>query len=219
MLKKTQAVANGKIPTSNQRLGLETDLGTKVKVKFDPTFRLDKINSSDQYLLTRRMILNGEIEEGSIRQAMEEISLLLYIDPIKDITLLINSEGGEVYEALAFIDFITSLPCDISTIVTGKAMSAAFSIAISGTKGKRYITPNATLMEHQISAAAIGKLSELEVEALECKRLEKLIEQLIKDRTKCPASMIRKFRIKNCYFTPEEAVKYGIVDKIITRIL
>jgi len=196
--------------------------GTKIimnqKLNLNPDLRLDKLGSSDQYLLTRKVILNGEINEDNIRQIMEEIFVLLYLDSKKDIVLIINSEGGEVYEALALIDFINFLPCDVSTIVTGKAMSVAFSITIAGTKGKRYITPNATLMEHQISAAAIGKLSEIETEAEECKRLEKLIEQLIKDKTKCPSSMIKKFRIKNCYFTPEEAVKYGIVDKIIKTI-
>lgn len=188
------------------------------EIKLNSSLSLDRLGSSEQFLLTRRVILSGEVDEGNMRQVTEEMSILNYLEPKKEITVLIDSYGGEVYSGLFMVDFIGSLSCDVSTIVIGKAMSAAFTIAIAGTKKKRYITPYATMMQHQISAAAIGKLSEIETEADECKRLEKLWDSLIKTKTKCTSKLIEKFKIKDVYFSAEKALEHGIVDKIITTI-
>lgn len=184
-------------------------------MKLINSLRMETIDGQSQYLLTRKLILNGEVEEINTKDITERMLLLNHLDNKKEVTLIIDSYGGEVYSGLFLYDFIRSFVFDVSTIVVGKAMSAAFFIALAGTKGKRFITPNSTMMQHQTSSMAIGKLSEMECEVDECKRLEELSDKILRKETKCSEEIIKKFKQKDYYFTPEEALKYGIVDKIV----
>ncbi|MFH1760551.1 MAG: ATP-dependent Clp protease proteolytic subunit [bacterium] len=175
-------------------------------------------DSGDQYLLTRTVILSGEIDEITVKDITEKLLLLNYLDTENGITLIIDSYGGDVYSSLFMFDFVNSLKCNVSTIVIGKAMSAAFFIAIAGTKGKRYITKNATMMNHQISAESIGKLSDMVGEINECKRLEKVMNRIIKSHTKCGRKVMQKFLSGDVYFDSRECLKNKFVDAIIDKL-
>ena len=175
-------------------------------------------DSTDQYLITRTVILSGEIDEATVKDITEKILLLNNLSSEDDITLVIDSYGGDVYSSLFMFDFVNSLKCSISTIVIGKAMSAAFFVAIAGTKGKRFITKNGTMMNHQISAESIGKLSEMEGEVIECKRLEKLMNNILKAHTRVGRKTMKLFTQKDVYFNAKECVRYGFVDSIIDKL-
>lgn len=175
-------------------------------------------DSTDQYLATRTVILSGEIDEAAVKDVTEKVLLLHFLNDESDITLIIDSFGGDVYSSLFLFDFVKSLKCDVSTIVIGKAMSAAYYVAIAGTKGKRYITRNGTMMNHQMSADAIGKLSEMEGEVNECKRLEKVMNQIVKAHTRCGRKTMQLFAQKDVYFNAKECVRYGFVDTIIDKL-
>jgi len=179
--------------------------------------KLGKFGSESQYLFTRRVILSGEIEEKTVKDVTEKLLLLENIEPTKDIVLIIDSYGGDAYDSLYLCDFLSSLKCHIATVTIGKAMSSGFFVAISGTKGKRYITRKATMMNHEISAEAIGKLSEMESEVAECKRLEKVFAELLHEKTACPRRVMKRFSAKEVYFNANECLKYGFVDEIIDK--
>jgi ATP-dependent Clp protease protease subunit len=175
-------------------------------------------DSTDQYLVTRTAILSGEIDEATVKDITEKILLLNKLAPEEDISLIIDSYGGDVYSSLFLFDFVNSLKCDVSTIVIGKAMSAAFFVAIAGTKGQRFITRNGTMMNHQMSAESIGKISEMEGEVNECKRLEKMMNKILKAHTKCGRKTMKLFSQKDVYFNAKECVRYGFVDSIIDKL-
>lgn len=183
------------------------------------TFQLKgKVDFSDnQYLYTRRIILSGEIDEQNIKDVTEKMFFLEHENK-RPVTLIIDSYGGDVYSSLFLADLIQTLKLDVSTIVIGKAMSAGFIIAIAGKKGKRFITQNATMMNHQISAEAMGKVSDMEIEVIECKRLEKLCSGFILKYTKCPKNVMAEMKKKDVHFTAKECVKYGFVDKMIREL-
>jgi len=163
-----------------------------------------------------RLIRVGGVTEkkaGSVIQKMLELDSE---DPEKDILLVISSYGGEIYEFLGIYDTIRLLRCDVATLGIGKAMSSGFFLLLSGTAGKRFITPNAVLLTHEMSTSAEGKLTDAQVELLQSRREQKLINEIVLKHTKIKKNALKKFIGKDVYLTPRQAINYGVVDHIVS---
>lgn len=140
------------------------------------------------------------------------ISQLLYLDAIdnkKEITILINSYGGSVYDGLGIIDVMKNIKSPIKTIVVGKAMSMAAEILLCGDKRSAY--PNATIMLHCASGGSWGKIEEVKVHTKEFDRLNSKMMELIQEHTKVD---IETLKYVEQYYTPKEALALGIIDEI-----
>ena len=113
-------------------------------------------------------------------------------------------------------DAMDMVACKVHTLCIGKAMSCGQMMLIGGTKGCRYSTPNSRIMMHQISCWAQGTVSDIKNHAKEMDRLDKQFRSFIKKRTKLTQTQLNKMLEKDTYMSPQEALKYGFIDKIIT---
>jgi ATP-dependent Clp protease, protease subunit len=161
--------------------------------------------------------LNGKIDEESVKTVVQSLIDLEEESPMSDILLYIDSYGGECYSLLAIHDAIKMCRCDVATICVGKAMSAAQMILMSGTKGKRFITPNSCVLMHSVSTGFYGNIHEMDNEVKATKELQKQLESLIKKYTNLGNKQIKDLMSKDSYITAKEALKMGIVDHIIDK--
>ena len=170
-------------------------------------------------LLEDRIIFVGEAVHSAMVNTV--IAQMLYLekkDPDKDIIMYINSPGGEVYSGLAIYDAMQVLKCDVQTICTGLAASMGSVFLTGGTKGKRFALPNSRIMIHQplISWGGIsGQATDIQIEAEEMLKVKKNLTEIIakhcgKNYETCLADMERNKRM-----SPQEALEYGLIDKII----
>ena len=173
-----------------------------------------KVSSVD--LLEKRVIyLTGEIDE---RLSKEVIDKLMKLDMCnhKDITLYINSPGGEVREGLAIYDVMNMIKSDIKTICIGRCASMASILLINGTNGKRYILPNAEIMIHEVSSMCFGKLGEMQDKVKHTERLNNKLYRIISKNTKQSFQEVKKMtHKKDNWMNAYEAIKYGFVDSIL----
>jgi len=163
-----------------------------------------------------RLIRIGGVTEkkaGSVIQKMLELDAE---DPEKDILLVISSYGGETYEFLGIYDTIRLLRCDVATLGIGKSLSCGFFLLLSGTKGKRFVTPNTVLMTHEMGVGAEGRLTEAKAEMAQSQREQKLINEIVLKHTRIKKDALKKFIGKDVYLTPRQAIRYGIVDHIVS---
>lgn len=135
-----------------------------------------------------------------------------------ELTLIINSPGGEYDHLIQIYDTIQLLDASVRTVVNGSAFSAGAILAISGTCGKRYITPNSRLMFHAVSMGMEGKVQDTRVDLKEAERLNQQMAQLIKFHTGISDKEVLLYTDRDIYITPEEAVKLKMIDEIVTSI-
>jgi len=170
-------------------------------------------------LLKDRLIFLGEPIDDHVANTL--IAQLLFLEaenPKEDIRIYINSPGGSVTAALALYDTMQYLKCDVSTICIGQAASAAAVLLASGTKGKRYILPNARVLIHQIMIGGIeGQQTEVEIQAREMLRMKNQINEILSRHTGQPVKKIEQDTDRDYYMSSDEAKKYGLIDKIITK--
>lgn len=165
---------------------------------------------------TRIVVLHGEVSEESISLVVAQ--LLVYASQShKPISLIISTYGGSVDEMFTLYDTIKFLPCPVHTIALGKVMSAGVLLLASGVKGKRMIGRNARIMIHPVSGGHQGNVFEVMNDTKEHKRLQDQMVSAIVKETKCPREEIEKIMTAghDYYLLPEQAIKLGIVDKII----
>jgi len=147
------------------------------------------------------------------------IAQLLFLqaeDSTKDINMYINSPGGVVTAGLAVYDTMQFLKTPISTICIGQAASMGALLLAAGDKGKRYALPNARIMIHQPLGGAQGQATDIEIQTHEILRIKKLLNEILAKHTGQPLAKIEKDTDRDFYMTAEEAVKYGLVDEVIT---
>ena len=167
-------------------------------------------------LLKERIIFLGEdVNEHTASLVIAQMLFLEAEDSSKDIKLYINSPGGSVYDGLAIYDTMAHLKCDVSTIGIGMQASMGAFLLSSGTKGKRFLLPNATVMIHQPSAGTRGKVSDMEIDLKEGLRLKKLLNEILSKNTGQKVDTIVKDSDRDNWMTAEDAKKYGLVDKIL----
>ena len=174
--------------------------------------------SMDLYsrLLDERIILVSEPVSDELASVV--VSQLLYLqseDSTKDITMYINSPGGSVVAMWAMIDTMNLIKPDVSTVCTGLAASAASVMLASGTKGKRFVLPHAEVMIHQPSGGAQGMASDIEITAKHILKTRDTINKYMAEKTGQDIAKVEKDMDRDNFMSAEEAVKYGIVDKIL----
>ena len=148
------------------------------------------------------------------------IAQLLYLDredPDKDISMYIQSPGGVINAGLAIYDTMQLIRAPVSTICVGMAASMATVLLCAGTKGKRYSLPNATIHLHQAAGGVQGQAADIAIAAREILREQEIIQGILVKHTGQPLEKIVHDTDRDFYLNPEQAVKYGIVDEILTK--
>lgn len=183
-------------------MGLRTVIveGTKNIIGMDVLSKL----SQDRILFIDDAI-TPELANGIIAQLL----YLNAVDDKKEITILINSPGGYVYDGLGIIDVMANVKCPIKTIVVGKAMSMGALIALCGDKRSAY--PNSTIMLHQVSGGTWGKFEDVEVDYQEMKRINELVMKIISDKTKVNIETLKHI---DQFYSAQQALNLGIIDEI-----
>lgn len=135
-------------------------------------------------------------------------------DPEKDISLYINSPGGMVSAGMAIFDTINYIKCDVVTICVGLAASMGAFLLSAGTKGKRYALPNSEIMIHQPIGGAQGQASDIVIAAEHIAKTKAKINRIISEKTGQPLEKVEKDTDRDNYMSAEEAVSYGLIDKV-----
>ena len=168
-------------------------------------------------LKDRIVFIDSDINDITSNLVIAQLLFLEGEDPDRDIFLYINSPGGLITAGLAIYDTMQYVKSDVSTICIGQAASMAAVLLCAGAKGKRYALPNARLMIHQPLGGAQGPATDIEITAKEIMRYRELIEELLVKHTGQPKESIHKDVERDFYLSADEAVKYGIVDEILSR--
>ena len=169
-------------------------------------------------LLKERIIfLTGGINEQVSSIVSAQLLFLESQAPDKDIFMYINSPGGLVTAGLAMYDTMQFIKCDISTLVIGQACSAGSLLAMAGTKGKRYALKNSRIMIHQPSGGASGQATDIQIQAEEIVKIKKKLNQMYADHTGQDIEVINQAMERDKFMSPQEALEFGLIDKIITH--
>ncbi len=169
-------------------------------------------------LLNDRIImLTEEVNDTSASLVVAQLLHLEGQDPNKDISLYINSPGGSVTAGMSIYDTMQYIKCDVSTICMGMAASMGAFLLASGTKGKRYSLPNSDIMIHQPSGGARGQATDIMIHADHIMRTKKKLNTILAERTGQPIEIIEKDTERDNFMSAQEALEYGIVDKVIEK--
>ncbi len=184
-----------------------------------PTMASADSNGQDQYIFNRllkeRIIwLGSEVRDDNANVICSQLLLLSAEDPDKDIFLYINSPGGSVTAGMAIYDTMQYIPNDVVTVATGLAASMGQFLLSSGTKGKRYATPNARILMHQPSGGIGGTASDIKIQAELILHMKKVMAELTAEQTGQTIEKILVDNDRDKWFTATEALEYGFFDKI-----
>jgi ATP-dependent Clp protease protease subunit len=169
-------------------------------------------------LLNDRIIFLGEeVNDTTASLVVAQLLFLESEDPGKDIHIYINSPGGSVTAGMAIYDTMQYIKCDVSTICIGMAASMGAFLLAGGKKGKRFALPNSEIMIHQPSGGAQGQATEIEIVADQIKRIKQKMNELLAANTGQPLEKVAADTERDHYMTAQEALEYGLVDKVITN--
>lgn len=167
-------------------------------------------------LLKDRIIFLGtEVNQTTANLIIAQMLFLHAEDAKKDIFFYINSPGGSVYDALAIYDTMQYVASDIQTVGIGVQASAAAFLLSSGTKGKRFLLPNSTVMIHQPSSGTRGKVTDMEIDLKESLRVKNHLSEIMAKNTGQKLAKVKEDMERDYWMTSDEAKKYGLVDKVI----
>lgn len=167
-------------------------------------------------LLKERIIFLGEeINEHTSNLVIAQLLFLEAEDPKKDITLYISSPGGLVSGTLAMIDTINHIKCDVSTVCVGMAASGGAWLLSSGTKGKRFILPNAEVMIHQPLGGAQGQTTDILITAEQYRKHRELLAEMMAKNCGQKKEKVMKDLERDYWMSADEAKKYGIIDEVL----
>jgi ATP-dependent Clp protease protease subunit len=169
-------------------------------------------------LLNERIIFLGTPIDDQVANLI--IAQLIHLeseDPDKDISIYINSPGGQVYSGLAIYDTMQFIKPDIQTICVGIAMSMGAVILSGGTEGKRLALPNAKILIHQVSGGFQGQATDIEIQARETIALKRRLEEILSEHTGRPQEQVAKDMERDYFMTSQEAQDYGIIDNVIAH--
>ncbi|MBS5865819.1 MAG: ATP-dependent Clp protease proteolytic subunit [Coriobacteriaceae bacterium] len=168
-------------------------------------------------LLNDRIVFLGEeITRESANLVIAQLLHLESQDPDKDISLYIDSPGGEVYAGLGILDTMNFIKPDISTICVGMAASMASVLLAAGTKGKRMALPNSMVLIHQPISGAQGQQTDIQIVANETKWIREHLNELLATYTGQPVEKINVDTERDNYMRAQQAMEYGLVDRVIT---
>ncbi|NQT91043.1 MAG: ATP-dependent Clp endopeptidase proteolytic subunit ClpP [Candidatus Omnitrophica bacterium] len=192
---------------------------TLVPMVVEQTGRGERAYDIYSRLLKDRIVFIGTpIDDNVSNLIIAQLLFLQMEDPDKDINVYINSPGGHVTSGLAVYDTMQFVKPDVNTYCIGQAASMGAMLLAGGTKGKRYSLPNARIMIHQPWGGAQGAASDIGIQAKEILRLRERLNQLMADHTGQDLGKIEKDTDRDFFMSADEAVKYGIIDEVITNI-
>ena len=169
-------------------------------------------------LLNDRIImLCEEVNDASASLVVAQLLYLEGQDPDKDISLYINSPGGSVTAGLAIYDTMQYIKCDVSTICIGMAASMGAFLLSSGAKGKRLALPNSEIMIHQPMGGMQGQVTDIKIHAERYLRIKENLNKMLADNTGKPLEIIQRDTERDNVMSAQEAMEYGLIDKVITN--
>ena len=202
-----------------EQLGFDQDpqaLGL-VPMVIEQTSRGERSFDIYSRLLKERVIfIVGAIEDHMANLIVAQLLFLESENPDKDVHLYINSPGGSVTAGLSIYDTMRFIKPDVSTMCIGQAASMGAFLLSGGTKGKRYILPNARTMIHQLSGGAQGQATDIEIQAKEILFLRERLNSLLADHTGQTMEVIERDTERDRFMSAEQSVEYGLVDEVIT---
>lgn len=168
-------------------------------------------------LLKDRIVLIGQpIDDHLANVVIAQLLFLMTDDPKKDIQIFINSPGGYITAGLAIYDTIRFLGCNVSTYCIGQAASMGALLLAAGTKGKRKALPHSRIMIHQPSGGVMGTSADISLQAAEILRLKGFLAEILSECTGRTKEQIIKDSDRDFFMSAEEAIKYGLIDEIVT---
>ena len=184
----------------------------------ESTSRGDRSYDIYSRLLKERIIFLGEeVNEVTASLVVAQLLFLESEDPTKDINLYINSPGGSVTAGMAIYDTMNYIKCDVSTVCMGMAASMGAFLLAGGAKGKRFALPNAEVMIHQPSGGAQGQATEIRIVAEQILRTKKTLNEILAANTGQPLEVIERDTERDNFMTAQQALEYGLIDKIIDK--
>ncbi|MDQ6836656.1 MAG: ATP-dependent Clp endopeptidase proteolytic subunit ClpP [Actinomycetota bacterium] len=191
---------------------------TLVPMVVEQTARGERSFDIYSRLLNDRVVfLGGEVDEDSANLIVAQLVHLESDDPEKDIHLYINSPGGSIYAGLAIYDAMQFIRPDVQTICYGVAMSMGSLLLSAGAPGKRMALPNSRILIHQPSGGYQGQTSDIEIHAREVLALRKRVDEIYAHHTGQSVERVHADMERDRFFTGEEALAYGLVDRVIHR--
>ena len=168
-------------------------------------------------LADRVIFLTGEVNDDVADLVIAQLFYLESQDSHKDIHFYLNSPGGAVTAGLAIYDTMQYISCDVATICLGQAASMGAVLLAAGARGKRMALPNARIMIHQPLGGAQGQASDIEIQAKEMGRVKQRLNDILMEHTGQPLEVIRRDTDRDFFLTAEEAMAYGLIDKVVKR--
>lgn len=166
-------------------------------------------------LKDRIIMLNGEVNDVSSNLIVAQLLFLESEDPDKDIYLYINSPGGSVTAGMAIYDTMQYIKCDVSTICMGLAASMGSFLLSAGAKGKRFSLPNSEIMIHQPLGGFQGQVTDIDIHAKRMLKTKDRLNKILSENTNKPLEEIKKDVERDYFMDADEAVEYGLIDKVI----
>lgn len=165
----------------------------------------------------RIIVLSDEVNDTTASLVVAQLLFLESENPDKDIQLYINSPGGSVSAGFAIFDTMNFVKCDVSTICIGMAASMGAFLLAAGTKGKRFALPNSEIMIHQPLGGAQGQASDIKIHADHIIQTREKLNRILSERTGQPLETIMKDTDRDNFMSAQQAVEYGLIDKVMTN--
>ncbi len=165
----------------------------------------------------RIIVLSDEVNDATASLVVAQLLFLEGQDSEKDISLYINSPGGSVTAGMAIYDTMQYIKCDVSTICMGLGASMGAFLLAAGAKGKRYALPNAEIMIHQPSGGARGQATEIQIVAENILRTRERLNRILAENTGKPIEVIAQDTERDNFMTAQEALEYGLIDKVLDK--
>lgn len=166
-------------------------------------------------LKDRIIFLADEVNDVTASLVVAQMLFLEAEDPTKDINLYINSPGGSITAGMAIYDTMQYIKCDVSTICIGMAASMGAFLLAAGAKGKRFALPNSEIMIHQPLGGMQGQATDIKIHADRIIKIKQTLNEILSERTGKPLEVIEKDTDRDNFMTANEAMEYGLIDKVI----
>lgn len=192
------------------------DFSSVIPMVVESSSRGERAYDIYSLLLKERIVFLGSAINDQVANLV--VAQLLYLsreDPEKGIQMYINSPGGQIYAGMAILDTMQMIPNKVSTVAVGVTASFGTVLLAAGSKGQRYALPHATIHMHQPLGGAEGQASDIEIQAREILRLKSHLNSFLSEVTGQPIDVIEKDTDRNFYLDSEQAVAYGLVDKVL----
>jgi len=201
-----------------RKSAIDTDMLGMVPMVIEQSGRGERAYDIYSRLLKERVIfLVGPVNDHTANLVVAQLLFLESENPDKDISLYINSPGGSVSAGLAIYDTMQFIKPDVSTLCTGLAASMGAFLLAAGAKDKRFSLPNSRIMIHQPLGGAQGQAADIEIQAREILYLRKRLNQILADKTGRSIDQISKDTDRDNFMSAEQAVDYGMIDKVLTH--